>query len=264
MTMSEASPTLADRALAEVADLLDLQLSPLGLLAIEALSPLPGQVIVDVGCGAAQTVLQLAEMVGIEGRVIGVDIAPLVLAVARKRAGGLRQVSFIECDVTTLSLPEQSVDGIFSRFGVMAFEEPVAAFSNLHRMMKRRGRIAFVCWRSLAENELDCLPLRAAGLEHLADHTPFSFENPDYVRSTLEQAGFEQVSIRASDVDVSSGDVDAMAFVISRVGALGRILRENPDLLAEAEPRVRAALNRVSDQARVSLRAAIWIVVAEA
>lgn len=76
---------LAAQAWADVRELLDLQLSPLGLRAIEALSPKPGEVIADIGCGAGQTVLQLAQRVGPDGQVIGVDIAPLLLNLARQR-----------------------------------------------------------------------------------------------------------------------------------------------------------------------------------
>jgi ubiquinone/menaquinone biosynthesis C-methylase UbiE len=79
---------LAGKAWAEVADLLDVQLSPLGLRAIEALSPQIGEAVLDVGCGAGQSVLQLAERVGPRGRVTGVDIAPPLLEVARRPGSG--------------------------------------------------------------------------------------------------------------------------------------------------------------------------------
>ena len=193
---------LAGRAWAEVADLLDVQLSPLGLRAIEALSPQIGEAVLDVGCGAGQSVLQLADRVGPRGRVTGVDIAPPLLEVARRRAVGRSQVDFIECDALRLALPERSIDCVFSRFGVMAFRDPVAAFSNFRRMMKPSGRLAFVCWRSLDENELDLLPLQAAGLEGRLDPTPFSFADSGYIRTTLQRrsmllAGFgDQVAPR--------------------------------------------------------------------
>jgi hypothetical protein len=108
--------------------------------------------------------------------------------------------------------------------------------------MRSSGRLAFVCWRSLIENELDLLLLRAAGLEAMLDPTPFSFAKPDYLRATLQTAGFQQISIRAHDEAVSSGDLDAMATVLLRVGPLGKVLRENPELRPAAEPRLRAAL----------------------
>lgn len=253
---------LAAQAWAEVCELLDLQLSPLGMRAIDALSPILGDAVVDIGCGAGQTVLQLAERVGPEGRVIGVDVAPRLLDLAKRRADGLRQVSILKADAQTVELPSQSADGIFSRLGVMAFVDPLAAFSNFQRMLKPWGRLAFVCWRALEENELDLMPLRATGLETMVDPTPFSLADAGYLRATLKAAGFEDVTLRANDEQVSSGSLEAMATVLLRVGPLGKILRENPDLRVSAEPRLRAALADREEHGAVALRAATWIVTA--
>jgi SAM-dependent methyltransferase len=254
----------AAEAWLEVADLLDLQLSPLGQRAIDMLAPRQSEVIVDVGCGAGQTVLQLADRVGPEGQVVGVDIAPLLLDRARVRAAGLKQVSFIECDASQLRLPKKSVDCIFSRFGVMRFADPIAAFSNFRSFMKPFGRLAFVCWRSLEENELDIMPLRAAGLEERADQTPFSFENPEFLRGVLNAAGFEQVAIQPYDRAVSSGGLEAMLTVLLKVGAVGKIVRENPETRELVERRLRAALATKIVQGQVALNAAIWVVTATA
>lgn len=267
--MADLSSQLRTRALAaeawlEVQTPLDKQLSPLGIRAMDALRVQLGETVVDLGCGTGQTLLQLAERVGAGGHIIGVDISAPLLDVARNRASGLEQVACIEGDAAGLVLPTGSVDAFFSRFGVMALPDHVAAFANFHRMLKPNGRIAFVCWRSLVENELDYLPLRAAGLEDLLDPTPFSFEDPDYARAVLEQAGFRGVSVRAHDEAVSSGDLEATMTVLLKVGPLGKILRENPALRAEAEPRVRAALTALSDPAHVALKAATWIVTARA
>jgi len=264
--MSEASSLrtrdLAAKAWAEVADLLDLQLSPLGLHAIDALSPEIGESVLDLGCGAGQTVLQLADRVGLGGRVVGVDIARPLLEIARLRAAGRSQVDFIESDAATLSLPERGFDCVYSRFGVMAFRDTVAAFSNFRRMMKPSGRLAFVCWRSLDENELDLLPLRAAGLEKQLDPTPFRFADSGFIRAMLEKVGFRQITIQSYDARVSSGDLEAMIGVLLRVGSLGKIIRENPKLRAGAESRVRAALTERGDRAAVALNAATWVVTA--
>lgn len=160
------------------------------------------------------------------------------------------------------SLPDQSADGVFSRFGVMAFADPLAAFSNFQRILKPSGRLAFVCWRALEENELDLLPLRAAGLESIVDPTPFSFADAGFVCATLEAAGFEDVTVQANDERVSSGNLEDMATVLLRVGPLGKILRENPSLRMSAGPRLRAALADHEVHGAVALRAATWIVSA--
>jgi SAM-dependent methyltransferase len=267
--MTDLAPLTTSRALAaqawlDVREPLDRQLSPLGLQAMDALRLLSGETVVDVGCGAGQTLLQLAERVGADGRIVGVDISAPLLDAARSQASGDSRITCVESDATDLGLPSRSVDAFFSRFGVMALPDHAAAFANFHRMLKPDGRIAFVCWRSLVENELDLLPLRAARLEHLVDPTPFSFEDPGYARDVLERAGFKTVSIRAHDEAVSCGDLEATSAVLLKVGALGRILRENPALRAEAEPRVRAALMALGDPATVALKAATWIVTAQA
>jgi SAM-dependent methyltransferase len=260
---SSQAELLAAEAWAEVSDLLDLQLSPLGVHAIEALSPAPGDVVVDVGCGAGQSVLQLAHRVGPEGCVVGIDIAPLLLDIGRRRADGLRQVSFLEADAQAVPLPDQSADSVFSRFGVMAFVDPTAAFSNFRRILKPSGRLAFACWRSLDENELDLLPLRAAGFEELIDPTPFSLADPVFLRAILEAAGFAGITIEPYDELVSSGDLDSMVMVLLRVGPLGRIVRENPELRVVAEPRLRAALAERGGSGAIALRAATWVVTAK-
>jgi SAM-dependent methyltransferase len=245
-------------------ELIDLQLSPLGLRAIEALGLSSGDIVLDIGCGAGQTLLQLAERVGIEGQVIGVDVAPLLLEIAKRRTEKLGQVRLIEADAQSVDLPSVSMDAVFSRFGVMTFNDPVAAFANFRRILRPSGALAFTCWRSFQENELDRLPLAAAGFQSPIDVSPFSFADPEYIRRTLEAAGFSEIIIQPHDEKVSSGDLDAMTSVLLKVGPLGKIVRENPALRASAEPRLREALAALGDPSQVQLVASVWIVTARA
>ena len=258
------SRSLAENAWAAVREPLDRQLSPLGLRAMVALDPKPGERVLDVGCGAGQTVVQLAEAVGPAGEVVGIDIAPLLLEIARERAATHANVSFIEGDAQTSCLQAEGFDAIFSRFGVMAFGDPVEAFGNLHQAMKPDGRLAFVCWRSLTENELDLLPLRAAGLEGAVDMTPFAFEDPARVRGVLRAAGFDEIAVEPHEQNVGSGGLEAMLSVVMTVGPLGKILREAPSLRDNAEEPVRRALAACEGADGVTLKAATWIVTARA
>jgi SAM-dependent methyltransferase len=264
MTTLEASQEIGDQTRAELASLIDIQMSPLGLAAMDALAPAPGQTVLDVGCGAGQTILQLVERLGSAGRVIGVDVAPRVLAVARARTARLSQVTLLQEDAVSLAFPDMSLDSIYSRFGMMFFADPIAAFANMRRMLRHGGRIGFVCWRSMRENELDYVPLDAADLGMTVDDTPFSFERPAFVEHVLRSAGFGTIVIEAFDMSVSSGGIDAMLKVVTRVGALGKVLRETPTLLPKAEPRVRAALGTRERGGQVNLNAATWIVTATA
>jgi SAM-dependent methyltransferase len=264
MTASQTPQDLGDQARAELSALIDRQMSPLGLAAMEALDPAPGQTVLDVGCGGGETVLQLAHRVGPEGRVIGVDIAPRVLAVARARTSHLAQIALVQADAALLTLPAESIDGIFSRFGTMFFADPVAAFSNLRRLLKCGGKIGFVCWRSMRENEIDFLPVAASGLSEKGDSASFSFADADTIGQVLRSAGFDHIRINPHDDQISCGDAEATLSVVTRVGALGMILRENPALKSNVLGPVRSALSNRERDGEVKLGAATWIVTATA
>ncbi|HTI66546.1 MAG TPA: methyltransferase domain-containing protein [Caulobacteraceae bacterium] len=256
-------------AWAEVRELLELQLAPLGRRALAALAPQPGERVLDIGCGGGETALDLARAVAPDGAVVGVDLSGAVLAFARRAADGCESVRFVEADAQVFPFGPAAFDAAFSRFGVMFFADPTAAFVNIRRSLRPDGRLAFVCWRALEENALDILPLRAASA-HLPPQSdqepdapgPFAFADPDRVRRILEAAGFEHVEIVAWDELVGSGDVEAMLAVCSRVGALGKILRERPELRAAALPAMRSALAAHDGPYGVRLNAATWIVTA--
>jgi SAM-dependent methyltransferase len=256
-------------AWAEVREALELQLAPLGRRALAALAPRPGESVLDIGCGGGETALELARAVGPRGTVVGVDLSAAVLAFAQRAAGGCEHVRFIQADAQVFPFEPASFDAAFSRFGVMFFADPVAAFANIRRSLRPNGRLAFVCWRALEENPLDMLPLSAAS-PHLPPQPthdrqapgPFAFASADRVRGILEAARFSEIEMAAHDQRVGSGDLDTMLTVCSRVGALGKILRENPELRAAALPAVRAALAAHDGPDGVTLNAATWLVTA--
>jgi SAM-dependent methyltransferase len=266
---AQAQDDVRVRAWAEVRDLLELQLAPLGRRALQALAPNPGESVLDIGCGGGDTVLELARAVAPDGTVVGIDLSAAVLAFAKRAADGWARVRFVHADAQMFPFEPGSFDAAFSRFGVMFFTDPIAAFSNIRRSLKPNGRLAFVCWRTLEENLLDMLPLQAAS-GHLPPQPahdpdapgPFAFAHPERVHGILERAGFREIEITAHDELVGSGDLDSMLAVCSKVGALGKILRENPELRAATLPAVRSALAAHDGPDGVRLNAATWIVTA--
>lgn len=258
-------------AWAEVREALELQLAPLGRRALEVLAPCPGESVLDIGCGGGETSLDLVRAVAPDGTVLGIDLSATVLAFAQRAAKGYGRVRFVQADVQLFPFEPASFDIAFSRFGVMFFADPTAAFANIRRGLRPNGRLAFVCWRALEENPLDSMPLRAAS-PHLPPQPahdpdapgPFAFADPDRVRGILERAGFEEIKITPHDEQVGSGDLDTMLAVCSRVGPLGKVLRENPELRAATLPAVRSALAAHDGPDGVRLNAATWIVTARA
>jgi hypothetical protein len=109
---------------------------------------------------------------------------------------------------------------------------------------------------------LDRFPLVAAGFRSATDESPFSFADPKHIQTILTAAGFEAIAVRPHKELVTSGDVEAMTRVLLKVGALGKIVRENPAIQSTVEPKLRKALADLSDQANVKLAASIWIVTA--
>jgi SAM-dependent methyltransferase len=248
---------------------LDRQLEPLGAAGVAALAPRAGERVVDVGCGCGYTSLQLIEAVAPGGEVIGVDISAPMLAVARARGEGRSGLNFLEADAQTADLGEATLDAAFSRFGVMFFEDPAAAFANLRRSVRPGGRLVFVCWRPLRENLWMRGPMEAAAAilppGPPSDPTapgPFAFADPTRVRGLIEAGGWGGVQIEPHDAQIGLGDVESTLAVALRVGPLAAALREAPNLADQVAQAVRAFLAPHAGPQGVRLPAAVWIVTA--
>lgn len=262
----------AGEAWAQFQETLDRQVELLGLAAMDALCPREGEHIIDIGCGCGQTSLALAARVRPTGSVVGVDISQPMLDVAlcRPRSMDL-QVIFRKLDAQTGDLGPGLFDAAFSRFGVMFFGDPVAAFANIRASLKPEGRLAFVCWRPLNENPWMQAPLQAALplLPPVAppDPTapgPFAFADSSRVRSILADSGFGAVTINPFDADVGGADLEQTLKLALGIGPLGRALREHPELADKVVDAVRDVLSKYLTSNGVRMPAAVWIVLARA
>jgi SAM-dependent methyltransferase len=255
----------------ELHDPLDRMIEPMGLAGLAALAPAPGEIILDIGCGCGRTTLQIAEAVGTSGAVVGADISATMLAEARARAipPTAARPEFREVDAQTGDLGRAKFDAAFSRFGVMFFADPVAAFANIRSALKSGGRLTFVCWRSLAENLWMRVPLEAALplLPPLPPPDPgapgpYALADPDRVRQILEAAGFQSLRIDPFDADIGSADLESSVALTFRIGPLATALRENPQYKAKVADVVRRALTPYVTPAGVRTPGAVWIVTA--
>jgi SAM-dependent methyltransferase len=244
----------AGRIWAELSDATDRQLDPLGQMAIACLAPQAGERVLDVGCGAGQTSLELGAAIGASGRVLGVDISEALLARAQERAtaAGASNVTFLRADAGTHRFAPPPFDGLFSRFGVMFFDDPRAAFANLHAALApSSGRLSFVCWQAMERNPWALLPLRAvhAALPQLPmppplidGPGPFAFADPDRVSSLLAGAGFRAVDIESRTVATNVGGartLDEATDYLMKIGPASRLLGDADKAL---RPMARAAI----------------------
>jgi SAM-dependent methyltransferase len=251
---------------------LDAQIRPFGLKAMEALAPTQGERLIDVGCGCGDTTLELARRVGSAGAVLGADVSAPMLGLARQRAAeaGLSQASFVQADAQTHAFAP--ADGVFSRFGVMFFADPDAAFANLRRALRPGGRLAFVCWRSLAENPWVAVPMAAVSSVAPAPATPpapgapgpFSLGSRDRLQGVLTAAGFADISLAEFDHRMSMGDLDAAVEAGLSRGPASAMAREHPELRDRFAAAVRGAMAPHLTGDGVLLDSAAWIVRATA
>lgn len=158
--------------------------------------------VLDIGCGAGQSTREAA-CVAVEGAAVGVDTSSEMLEVARQRSNeaGLRNIAFEQGDAQHHTFPAASFDLCISRFGVMFFADPAAAFANIARAMRPGARLVWMVWQSQERNEWsgDIRRALAPGTTVSADAlTPFSLGDPTIATELLTTAGF--VSIDFTDV----------------------------------------------------------------
>ena len=232
---------------------IDAIFAPVLAAALGAAAPQPGEKVMDIGCGSGTSVLALARAVGPEGRVVGVDVATESVAVAQRRIAeaGLAQASVLLGDAASQPFPPGGFDLLFSRFGVMFFPEPVAAFRHLRAALRPGGRLCAAAFRAPAEPD-------APG--------QFGWAREAHVRAVLENAGFAGIALAPRDLRFRLGeDAAGAAMAAMSIGQGARALLGADAATREAARAALEAFFRPHEGPEgVTLPAAIWIVTARA
>jgi SAM-dependent methyltransferase len=228
--------------------------------------------VLDVGCGCGQTTLELAERVGDAGQVVGADISGPMLAEAQRKldASGRTNVELIQADAQTHAFDAGSFDLAFSRFGVMFFADPEAAFSNLLTALRPGGRLVMVCWQEMSRNPWMLVPAAAAAkhveLPAPADPDgpgPFAFRDRERVTEILSRAGFDRIEAESLDrklVMAGGPNLEQAAGFIMQMGPAGAALREAPaDVVEAAAASVQEALRPHMTERGIEMDASAWI-----
>ena len=248
-----------------------------GNLLLEACEPREGEAALDVGCGAGATTLALARALAPSGRVHGVDISSPLLARASASRDelGIGNVTFERADAQDHAFPPAAFDLVASRFGMMFFADPVAAFRNLRSALRPGGRIAFVAWAGPEDNPWFAWPHRIATARRGAVAAtppdapgPMAFQDIERVRGILADAGFSRCDGRAVAVDLHHpGGLEAIEKLVTVVGPVARVLREKDGTEEDkaaiaAEVAARFAQFRSSDGIRIPARVNVFTALA--
>jgi ubiquinone/menaquinone biosynthesis C-methylase UbiE len=228
--------------------------------------------VLDVGCGCGTTT-RIAARAARTGSVLGIDLSAAMLheAERRTRAEGLGNVRFEHADVQVHPFAPAEFDVALSRFGVMFFEDPVAAFSNLACALRPGGRITFLCWQERDRNEWVTVPVGAALTvvpppDPLPEGAPgpFSLGKPERIRQVLADAGFDDIELREVAEPLYLGDDAAHAIDFWQGSGIARVLLDDVDGVTE-----RRAIEAVHDALRpherpdgIRLGSAAWLVSA--
>jgi SAM-dependent methyltransferase len=248
---------------------IERSIADLGKDALAAAAAQPGEHVIDIGCGMGGTTAELARAVGPKGHVLGVDISQMLIESARSHR--VDNATFVVGDATAYPFKAASYDLVFSRFGVMFFADPVAAFRNIRHALKPAGRLVFLCWRTPQENPWGLVPLRAAqpflppmprpGPE---DPGQYAFGDRARVERILRESGFATPTIKPIDRPLWIGNSAAeVAEGTGRFGPLARAFAEaGPAAVEKAKAAVAEVLVPHQGPDGVILPGACWLVSA--
>lgn len=234
----------------------------------------PGQRVIDVGCGSGGTSLELGQRVGPAGWVLGVDVSRPMLGRARARARerGATSIEFREADAQTAQLPR--ADLVHSRFGVVFFDDPAAAFPNLRAAVSSGGRLAVVIWQEPEHNPWLTDPIDAvSGILEAPESSdpggpgPFSLSDPANATAVLREAGWSDIELEGSNQALCIGQSveDAVDFCLGGIGPVAALAADaDDDARAAAAEALTAHYSTQATANGVFAEAAAWIIRAAA
>jgi SAM-dependent methyltransferase len=240
------------------------------LMAAAAIAP--GERVLDIGCGNGLTSRDAARATGEGGEVLGVDLSGPMLALARRLAKdeGLGNVRFEQGDAEVYPFPRCAFDLVMSRFGVMFFADPVAAFSNIASAVRSGGRLVMAVWGPVPENEWITALAGAVALGRELPMSPpgapgpFSLADQSHAGGILTEAGFTDVAFDRSAHPFTAGsDADDAYGFVSQLGVMQKMMEDLDETAkATALDNLRAAAAARETPDGVIFRSASWVITA--
>ncbi|MEV0231901.1 methyltransferase domain-containing protein [Nonomuraea sp. NPDC050786] len=225
--------------------------------------------VLDIGCGTGETT-RIAARHAARGHAVGIDLSTPLLEIARRISAeqAIGNITFERGDAQVHPLSDAHFEVAISRAGVMFFDDPVAAFANVRRSLRPKGRLAFLCHRA-GKNQTDVI------FDTLAQHLPTpdlqgrlggvaDFTDPTHIRDVLNDAGFTAIATSPVEYLTELGDDAAHAtdFLLD-VQLAGFVSGAEEAAMARVRAALAEALRRYERDSTVRLRASAWIVTAQ-
>jgi ubiquinone/menaquinone biosynthesis C-methylase UbiE len=201
------------------------------------LNPQPGDTVLELAAGLADTGFMAARLVGETGHLIITDFAPEMVAAARRRAEevGVKNAEFRVLDAEQMDLEPDSVDGVLCRWGYMLMVDPAAAFAETRRVLRSGGRLAFSVFGAPERNPWASLVGRVLVRQgHIPPPDPeapgiFAMADPRRIRELVVGAGFAEPEIEEVSFRWILADQDDYWRLLTEVaGAISPVLRSLP------------------------------------
>lgn len=251
---------------------MEAMLRPFSQALCMQLKAMPNASVLDIGCGTGATTFDIQEQMGPDGRCTGIDISATMLAAARERAArDGSPARFVEADAQSYSFGEERFDAVVSRFGVMFFADPAAAFANLRGACSEGAPLHMIAWRSGEENPFMtiardvALPLLPPEVAQQARPTgQFAFADRNYVTDILAQAGWQDIVFEECNA-ICAFPATALDTYAARMGPIARLIPQVEEALrAPITAAVREAYMPYVQDSEVRFDAACWMISARA
>lgn len=264
------------RAWSSMADRLEAQIEPVSDLLFHAAQPVAGERVLDVGCGRGSTTRRVARAVGSAGEVVGLDVAANLIEEAGRLAVDAPGIRWMVADAQRAELPPAHFDLVLSRFGVMFFDDPRAAFANLAAATAPGGRLCVAVWQTRDRSEILQRPLDVAAEVAAGHGFPLELPPPDFgpcaygepvtMNEILAGSGWSDVRFAPHALDMYAGGPGSVADAVEvglSIGALQMALADAPPEVVDGiRSALTADLATAHDGVGVKLTGAVAIVTA--
>ena len=257
-----------DRWVSNIARL-DKMLAPTSKILLTEVSKNPSNNLLELGCGAGDLAASISAKTA-NLSIDALDISYKILVLAKKRIKNNTKINLIHGDAQSYNFKNRFYDLVYSKFGVMFFNDPAAAFTNINRSIKEKGKLVFLSWNILEQNPWMDRPSQAAFTvlpqpEKQKENSPgaFSLAKKEVIRTILTSSGFKNICSRKHEINVNLGSLTQAVDFATQLGPAATPFSEaKKSEKKEAKAAIRDELKKFKNGSNIVLPGSCWLTIA--